>query len=75
MALLLLVPAPSVEERFVMAKAARQKMLAAQKSFQSGQSKTKPPPARLPGGHLIVCPTSVIRQWARELREKVTRGM
>ncbi len=29
------------------------------------------PPGLLPGGTLVVCPTSVLHQWAREVRDKV----
>ncbi|GFR48225.1 hypothetical protein Agub_g10086, partial [Astrephomene gubernaculifera] len=30
------------------------------------------PPNLLPGGTLVVCPTSVLHQWAREIRDKVS---
>eukprot|EP00959_Pyramimonas_sp_CCMP1952_P414545 8685695-Pyramimonas_sp.AAC.1 len=68
----MLVPPPDVENRFNMAKRARQKALTASAAIAAGNPAEKPKPPCLPGGQLIVCPTSVLRQWARELRDKVS---
>ena len=71
-ALMMLVPPPDVEDRFSMAKRARQKALSASAALAAGKTTEKPKAPCLPGGQLIVCPTSVLRQWARELRDKVS---
>jgi SNF2 family DNA or RNA helicase len=63
-ALMLLEPSRTVEERLSALKASRQKAAEAGAAAGGGQV--------LHGGHLIVCPTSVLRQWARELRDKVS---
>jgi hypothetical protein len=74
-ALMLLEPSPTVEERLAVLKASRQKQAEAMRRANStGAAPAKPQAASatLRGGHLIVCPTSVLRQWARELRDKVS---
>jgi len=74
-ALMLLEPSPTVEERLAVLKASRQKQAeAVRRANTTGAPPAKAPPASamLRGGHLIVCPTSVLRQWARELRDKVS---
>eukprot|EP00854_Cymbomonas_tetramitiformis_P015547 gene15547-18429_t len=73
-ALLLLQPAPSAELRTKDAMKTRAELAAyhARAKKGTGPSVPKPVPSRPKGGVLIVCPTSVLRQWAREINDKVS---